>query len=294
MKSNKFTIRLLIHSEKDAVYLWHLNSACFSRSIPSWERATVLSREELPGRQVRIAVSFKKAIFSIKAVFRIHYPIGGQIIRIKEESGTVKSFDCQIEIKSLGENLYEMIEKVEYRLSFPKFFPKTRQKRFEKRLQRFFDYKHDIMIRDLERLKHPVKPLKILVTGSGGLIGSNLVLFLETFGHQVWKLVRKKEDVRCKFDIYYNIETAEVNRSMLEGFDAVVNLWGASIKDRWTLKNKQKILESRVETTKQLSKILASLQRPPKVFLCASAVGFYGEHGDNWVDEESQSSNQSF
>ena len=294
MKPNKFAVRLLIQAEKDAVYLWHLNRASFSRSLPSWERATVLSREELPGRQVRVVVVYQKAFRRVKAVFRIHYPIGGQIIRIKEESGTVKSLDFQIEIKSLGENLYELLERVEYTLSWPKIFPGIRKKRFDKRFQRFFDYKHEIMIRDLELLKHPVKPLKILVSGSKGLIGSSLVEYLEAFGHEVWKLVRKKEDVKGHFDILCNIESGEVNRSSLEGFDAVVHLWGRSIQDRWTSKNKQEIQESRYEATKQLSKILASLQKPPKAFLCASAVGYYGDHGNEWVDEYSQNGGHSF
>lgn len=294
MKPNKFAVRLLIHSKKDEIYLWHLNRASFSRSLPSWERATVVSREELPGRQVRVVVIYQKTFRRVKAIFRIHYPIGGQIIRIKEESGTVKSLDILIEIKSLGENLYELLERVEYTLAWPKIFPKTRKKRFDKRLQRFFDYKHESMIRDLELLKQPIKPLKILVTGSKGLIGSSLVEYLEMFGHEVWKLVRKKEDVKTRFDILYNIKSGEVNRSDLEGFDAVVHLLGKNIQERWTSKNKQEILVSRYEATKQLSKILASLQNPPKTFLSASAVGYYGDHGDEWVDEYSQKGRHSF
>ena len=82
MKPNKFAVRLLLHCEKDAIYQWHLKPGCFYRSLPSWERAEVYSREELPGRQVRIGVLFERAFRKVKAVFRIHYPIGGQIIRI--------------------------------------------------------------------------------------------------------------------------------------------------------------------------------------------------------------------
>ncbi len=294
MKPNKFTVRLLIHCKKDAIYLWHSNRAAFSRSLPSWERATVVSREELPGRQVRVVVMYQKAFRRVRAIFRTHYPIGSQIIRIKEESGTLKSFDIQIEIKSLGENLFELLERVEYTLSWPKIFPKMRKRSFEKRLQRFFDYKHEVMIRDLEILRHPIKPLKILVSGGKGLIGANLIEYLEVFGHEVWRLVRKKEDVKSHFDICYNIESGEVDRSKLEGFDAVVHLWGESIQKRWTSKNKQEILDSRYETTKQFSKILASLQNPPKAFLCASAIGYYGDRGNELLDEYSQNGKETF
>lgn len=287
MKSNKFSSRLLFKSEKDAGYLWHLKKVCFSRSLPSWEKGSVISIEELDGRQVRLTVLYQKMFCKIKAVFRIHYPIGTQLIRIKEESGSFKTLDFQIEIKSLGENLYELIERVEYNLRWPKLFANFRKKRFEKRLERFFDYKHDIMLQDLADLKGGVKPLKILITGSTGLIGSALSDYLEVLGHQVYRLVRSKNEVKTPFDIYYNLEGGEVNRSDLEGFDAVVHLWGKSIQDAWSRKNKKEIFSSRVEVTKQLSKILASLQRPPKAFLCASAVGYYGDQGSHKIDETS-------
>jgi len=287
MKPNKFSSRLLFKSEKDAGYLWHLKKVCFSRSLPSWERGRVISIEELEGRQVRLTVLYEKTFRKIKAVFRIHYPIGTQLIRIKEESGSFKALDFQIEIKSLGENLYELIERVEYNLAWPKFFSNFRKKRFEKRLSRFFEYKHEVMLQDLFDLKHSVAPLKILVTGSSGLIGSGLVEFLEMLGHKVYRLVRSQSEVKTPFDIYYHLEGGEVNRSELEGFDAVVHLWGKSIQDSWSAKNKKEIFSSRVEVTKQLSKILASLQRPPKAFLCASAIGYYGDQGSHKIDETS-------
>ena len=177
MKPNKFSARLLFKSEKDAGYLWHLKKVCFSRSLPSWERGSVLSVEELEGRQVRLTVLYQRSFCKVRAVFRIHYPIGSQLIRIKEEAGSFKTLDFHIEIKSLGENLYELIERVEYNLAWPKIFPNLRKEKFEKRLQRFFDYKHEIMLQDLVDLKQGVKPLKILVSGSNGLIGSGLCEF---------------------------------------------------------------------------------------------------------------------
>jgi uncharacterized protein (TIGR01777 family) len=294
MKSNRFATRLLVNCEKDAVYLWHLHASCFSRSLPSWERATVVSCEELPGRQVRVTVFFGGVFRTIKAIFRIHYPVGSQVIKIKEELGSIKELDFQIEIKACGENLYELLERVEYTLSWGWVFPGLRQRRFERRLKRFFEYKHEVMIRDLELLKKPIKPLKILITGGGGLIGSSLIDLLQICGHKVRRLVREKKDLKSKVDILYHIESGEVNRGELEGFDAVVHLWGKSIQERWTKKNKKEMIQSREETTKQLVKILGSLRNPPKVFLCASAVGYYGNHGNEWVDESSSPKGQLF
>mgnify|MGYP000373107305 CR=1 FL=1 len=294
MKSNRFVTRLLVNSEKDAVYLWHLHASCFSRSLPSWERATVVSCEELPGRQVRVTVFFQGTFRKIKAVFRIHYPVGSQVIKIKEELGSIRELDFQIEIKACGENLYELLERVEYTLSWKWLFPDFRKHRFEKRLQRFFEYKHDVMIRDLELLKKNIKPLKILVSGGSGLIGSSLIELLKICGHKITTLVREKRDGKSNSDILFQVDSGEVNRSELEGFDVVVNLWGKSIQHRWSKKNKEEILQSREEGTRQLVKVLGSLRNPPKVFLSASAIGYYGDHGSDWVDETSQTKGHFF
>jgi uncharacterized protein (TIGR01777 family) len=287
MKSVKFSIRTLIKADKDAIYQWHLQKASFSRSFPPWEKASILSIEDLPGRQVRVNVSFERFFKKVKATFRVHYPIGSQTIRVKEECGSIKSLDFQIEIKHLGENLYELVEKVEYKLAYPFWFESLRKKRFEKRLRRLFEYKHEVMNRDLTYMKDVKEPLKILLSGSNGLIGSALKEFLEILGHDVYRLVRKKREVRSSKDIFYSLETGEVDRSQLENFDSVVHLTGKSIQSSWNKKNKKEILESRYEATKLLAKVLASLQRPPKSFLCASAVGIYGDQKESLLNEDS-------
>ncbi len=267
---------MLIKAEKEAVYSWHLQFANFFRSFPSWERAEVVSYEELPGRQARVVVAFGKIFGKLSTTFRIHYPIGTQVIRVKKESGPIKSLDLHIEIKSLGENLYELVERVEYVLICPRIFSKTRAKMFEKRIKRFFDYKHDVMLKDFEIAK--ASPLKILVSGSTGLVGTELTHFLRAFGHEVIRFDRR----------------LKTNVSELEGLDAVVHLSGRSIQARWTKKVQKEIFDSRVETTKQLAETLAGLQKPPKVFLAASAVGYYGDQGGALIDERGRKGEGSF
>lgn len=126
--------------------------------------------------------------------------------------------------------------------------------------------------------------MKIAISGSHGLIGSELATRLTNDGHQVIHLVRKASE--SPSEIFWDQNGEGENLVCLEGVDAVVHLAGENISSgRWTDEKKKEIRESRVRSTKQLSKALAALQNPPKVFICGSAIGFYGERGDTIVDE---------
>ena len=115
--------------------------------------------------------------------------------------------------------------------------------------------------------------MKVLISGSSGLIGSALRRSLETDGHEVGNLPRTYEAP---------IDFSEV--------DAVVHLAGENIADgRWTVEKKQRIEDSRINGTRQLAEQLARSQVKPSVFVCASAIGFYGHRGDEPLDESSTS-----
>ncbi|MBT5614576.1 MAG: TIGR01777 family protein [Euryarchaeota archaeon] len=130
---------------------------------------------------------------------------------------------------------------------------------------------------------------KILVVGSSGLIGTQLVAFLDTGNHEVWRLVRRVTDSN-KNEISWNPDKGEINAKELEGFDVVIHLGGVGIGDkRWSKKRKAAIRDSRVNSTELLSKTLASLENKPDLFMMASAIGYYGNRGDEELDESSTS-----
>jgi uncharacterized protein (TIGR01777 family) len=129
--------------------------------------------------------------------------------------------------------------------------------------------------------------MKILVSGSHGLVGKALTHSLTTEGHEVLGLVRRARAFGAP-EVEWHPTHGQVDVQHLEGFDVVVHLAGESIASgRWTDSKKRAIRESRVKGTSLLSEALAQLSRPPSVFLCASAIGFYGNRGDELLTEQS-------
>lgn len=129
--------------------------------------------------------------------------------------------------------------------------------------------------------------MKILIAGASGLVGSALTLFLIRRGHKVSKLVRKTPSQ--PYEIYWDPAQQKINPSDIEGFDAIVNLAGDPIAEgRWTAAKKQRILESRIQSTKLLVDTIGKLTQKPKVLVNASAIGFYGNSGDAIVTETSK------
>ncbi len=127
----------------------------------------------------------------------------------------------------------------------------------------------------------------MLVSGSHGLVGRALVKSLIDDGHEVVRLVRHDRTLGA-FEIEWHPNQGRVEAQQLEGFDAVFHLAGESIASgRWTDEKKRAIRDSRVKGTALLSETLAQLSQPPSVFVCASAIGYYGNRGDEVLTETS-------
>ena len=130
--------------------------------------------------------------------------------------------------------------------------------------------------------------MRILITGSSGLIGSALVSARSGRGDEVVRLVRRREDADSS-TVYWDPAAGAIETSGLEGADAVVHLAGESIATgRWSADKKRRIRDSRVGGTRLLSEALADLDRKPAVMVAASAIGYYGDRGEEVLSEESE------
>lgn len=127
--------------------------------------------------------------------------------------------------------------------------------------------------------------LHVAVSGASGLIGSALVKRLTHEGHRVSRLVRRAAGPG---EIAWDPKVGGVKPEHLEGVDAVVHLAGENVGARWTKARKERIRNSRVQGTRLLSKSLLRMGRPPRVLVSASAIGIYGNRGDEVLTEDSQ------
>ncbi len=145
--------------------------------------------------------------------------------------------------------------------------------------------------------------MQVLVSGASGLVGTALVAGLKAQQHRVVRLVRPQSAPRqgtqgagpdgAAIEVQWDPASGFLDTAALDQagqIDAAVHLAGAGIADeRWTPERKRLILDSRVQGTSLLCETLAARPRPPAVFVCASAVGFYGDRGDERLDESSPS-----
>jgi uncharacterized protein (TIGR01777 family) len=130
---------------------------------------------------------------------------------------------------------------------------------------------------------HP--PLKVILTGSHGLIGSELATTLQRSGDEVTRLVRSGPGPG---DAVWDIGEGTIDARALEGHDAAVHLAGAGLGDhRWTDSYKREVHDSRSRGTALLCETLAKLEQPPRVLVSGSAVGWYGDRGDEELTEAS-------
>lgn len=264
---------------------WHSRFGALERLLPPWEKTKIVSRIGGidPGGRVVLKMSSGPFPFHFHAHHVENVP--GAMFRDVQEKGPFASWSHShfFTDNTSGSHLYD---KVEYSLPLGKRLPTFLKNHVHKSLQQVFHHRESIISEDIKvHLRCSSKPLNILISGASGVIGRELIPFLTTGGHKVWTLVRRSPDPK-KYEIYWDPENHNLDTSQLPKLDAVIHLAGEYIGlSRWSEEKKQRVISSRVEGTTFLSTVISTLAQKPKVFLCASAVGYYGDTEQKKLEE---------
>ncbi|CCB89013.1 TIGR01777 family oxidoreductase [Simkania negevensis] len=287
MSSGRFIFRSLINRPLKKVMEWHLRPRMEKRTIPPWESIQIVQSEGNPsqvGAKLHIEAKIVKYI-SKKATLEYCQFDADEGFEARQIEGPFDEWVYKMKLRDQGEYACEIVDQFNFKHHFSKILTFFLNKQLEKRLTRILKYKHELLQNDLDLLEKYTyeRPLKILVSGSRGFVGTAVVDFLEFAGHEVWRLCRKASSTDGR-EI-----TLESDHEKLEGFDTVIHLAGENVATGyWTQKKKEAILTSRYRGTENLVKVLCRLKNPPKTFICASAVGYYGDRNDEVLTEESE------
>lgn len=280
-----FVYRSRMPAPAEAVFAWHARPDALERLTPPWESVRLLERQGGIEDGGRVVLSVRAGGLRRRWVAEHYdYQPGRQFCDIQREGPFRHWRHCHGMIPDGATSFLE--DHVEYELPLGRlgqFFgaPLVRRK-----LERMFRYRHAVTANDLSlHQKYAGESLKIAITGSTGLVGSALVPLLTTGGHHVRRMVRHDA---VGDDVLWNPNTGQVHGEGLEGLDAVVHLAGENIAGkRWNAAQKARIRDSRVDGTRLLCEALARRRQPPRVLVCASAIGFYGHRGDDVLTEAS-------
>jgi uncharacterized protein (TIGR01777 family) len=265
-------------SAEDA-FAWHARPGAFERLTPPGSRLRTLEvsggiREG--GRrvmEVRLG-PFRRRWVAVHSGYE-----AGRQFRDEQVEGPFTRWVHTHRFEPLGERQCEYIDRVDYELPFGALGARLGGGRAEQILRHLFAFRHARVRSDLAR-HAPFAArgtLRVAITGASGLVGSALVPFLKSGGHDVVRL-----------EVSWDPARGELEARALEGIDAVVHLSGENIAaGRWSAERKASLRSSRVESTHLLCRTLAGLECPPRVLINASAVGLYGDRGDELVDEKS-------
>jgi uncharacterized protein (TIGR01777 family) len=285
-----FTKRTRIAAPAEAVFQWHARSGAFERLAPPWQTVEVLDRSGGIENRARVVLAIGKGPLRIRWELEHCDYVAGRQFRDVQVHGPFAQWEHRHRFEPDGETACHLEDRIEYALPLGAMGRLFGAGAVRKQLDSLFDYRHRVTAQDIEAHQrwtdHGGRRMNILVTGSSGLVGSALVPFLTTGGHRVMRLVRAEP--RGEDEVRWDPSIGAIDAQKLEGIDAVVHLAGESIADgRWTPEKKAKILNSRVQGTRLLSESLARLQRRPRVLVSASAIGYYGDRGEQPLNERS-------
>jgi uncharacterized protein (TIGR01777 family) len=252
------------------VRAWHERPGAFQRLAPPWEAIEVLEQQGTVREGDRLVMRIPPGV-QWEAV---HHPLPDGFVD-EMARGPFSSWRHAHHFVDDGAGGTVIHDEIT-------FAPDLAAPVVDARLARMFAFRRARLQEDLSR--HAGRPpLRVLLAGASGLLGTQLVALLQTGGHEVVQLVRRTPGPG---QVRWDPAAGELDPTALEGVDALISLSGENVGEgAWTPARKDALLQSRLQTTSLLSRTLAACRNPPRTWLSASAVGYYGDTGDTGVDE---------
>ena len=295
MKKNIFIARSRFHCAAQELFDWHERPGAFERLSPPWVDVQCVERSGGIKDGSRVVLLLEKGPVRMPWVLgHKEYDAGKHFVDY-QIAGPFDLWQQSHDFEEDGPAHCYLTDRVEFQLplGFAGKFAGAGFIRGE--LARLFRYRHALLTRDMKLLKRygQGKTLKVLISGATGLVGANLKAFLETQGHQVISLLRRQTSSAAGENvIFWDPERGTCESQLPDDLDAVVHLAGRNVAAaRWTLEEKHLIHESRVKGTQYLVQLMTVMKNPPRVFICASATGFYGDRGSEPLTEDSAGGN---
>ena len=300
---HRFSSTLEVNHSVERLFSWHENPGAYERLTPPFEPVTVKYRKgSIDGGEVHIKLPFIPLIWVAK-----HHSYKKNVQFMEDQAsgpfvGPLPfwngSWHHEHLFDKVDENNSLLTDDIAYDFPMDPFGSIFGGWYTTKRLKQMFAYRRHVTKHDLDsQAKYNGKPLDIAITGGSGLVGSGLMPYLTTAGHKVENIVRGRPK---KGQLSWDISKGTI--SSLEGKDAVVHLAGEPINKPlagkipipWTKWKRKEILDSRVKGTKLVAEHLASLNKKPKVMVCASAIGYYGDSGESLLSEDAEKGSDYF
>lgn len=275
-------------------FQWHVRPGALRRLLPPWDSAEVIDGsgpEERLSRGARTTIRVGPRIGGIKWL--------AEITELDEANTTFVDTQIKGPFRSwVHRHVVEggpepdratLTDDIAYELPLGGLGRLFGGGLVRSKLTRMFAWRHRIMVHDLAAHARAAaagfEGRTIAITGASGLVGSSLAAFLRTGGHRVLELVRR--EARAPHEVRWDPSGDGTDHAALEGIDVLVHLAGESIFGlRWTDDKKRRIVDSRVEGTRSVVNALAKLERPPRACIFASAIGLYGDRGDEVLEED--------
>ena len=284
--ATRYIRRVALPVSAEAAFHWHELPGALERLIPPWERVEVLQRSGGIEAGARVELVNRLGPLRLRWLAEHTAYAPPHEFRDVQLAGPFAQWEHTHRVESQGDGAV-LQDEVNYVIPGGVLGRWLGGRYIQRKIDRMFQYRHATTADDLAaHARYAGKEtMHFAMTGSHGLVGSTLTPLLTTGGHRVTRLVRSTPG---EHEVKWDPQADKFDASALDGVDAIIHLAGENIAGaRWNAKVKERIRNSREHGTRVLCEGLARMKSPPKVLVCASAVGFYGDRGDEVLTEDS-------